>query len=319
MKIEPHHLEIVAAIVEHGGLTEGAAALGKSQPSVSRSLAALEKRLGLRLFEPNRKPLQPTAFCLELAREGQKVRRAGDTAKAMVERLGGDGAPNLRVAAPPLMVDMVLRPLIQRLRPSHPELIVDLRPARSAEVRAQLRDGAIDLGFVPMRPSDDPEGLAFAPQVSARSVIAAPAGHALTQTHALWHADILPYPWILASEQCPCFADLRELLKRLNAPKFEISFMVGSMNNLIHDLTRAQALTVLPAAVAFLQPEPMAIIPLPLTLGDPELTLARLWNPNAPPKGPAAAFAGLSAAELRSVSDEVDRKHAALLDLSAAG
>jgi DNA-binding transcriptional LysR family regulator len=55
MKLDPRHLEILAAIVDHGGLTEGAAALGKSQPSVSRTLAQLEARIGTPLFKPGRR------------------------------------------------------------------------------------------------------------------------------------------------------------------------------------------------------------------------------------------------------------------------
>ena len=46
MKIDPRHLEIISAIVDEGGLTEGAEALGKSQPSLSRSIALLEARIG---------------------------------------------------------------------------------------------------------------------------------------------------------------------------------------------------------------------------------------------------------------------------------
>ena len=80
MKIDPRHLEILAAIVDGGGLTEGASALGKSQPSVSRSLTMLEQRLGVKLFEPNRRPLQPTEFCLSLAAEGRRILEAGQTA-----------------------------------------------------------------------------------------------------------------------------------------------------------------------------------------------------------------------------------------------
>ena len=60
MKIDSEHLEILALIVEKGGLTEGAEALGKSQPSVSRSMTLLEKRVGMPLFEPGRRPLRPT-------------------------------------------------------------------------------------------------------------------------------------------------------------------------------------------------------------------------------------------------------------------
>ena len=39
MKLDSEHLEILAMVVERGGLTEGAEALGKSQPSVSRTMA----------------------------------------------------------------------------------------------------------------------------------------------------------------------------------------------------------------------------------------------------------------------------------------
>ena len=77
MKIDPRHLEILFAIVERGGLTEGAEMLGKSQPSLSRSLAILEERIGLALFEPDRRPLRPTELGISLAAEGRKIFQAG--------------------------------------------------------------------------------------------------------------------------------------------------------------------------------------------------------------------------------------------------
>ncbi|MEX0371747.1 MAG: LysR family transcriptional regulator, partial [Tateyamaria sp.] len=51
MQLDPNHLVMLAAVVDEGGLTSGAHALGKSQPSLSRTLAALEARLGQPLFE----------------------------------------------------------------------------------------------------------------------------------------------------------------------------------------------------------------------------------------------------------------------------
>ena len=76
MKIDSRHLEIIAAIVDNGGLTEGAEALGKSQPSVSRTVAMLEARIGARLFEKNRRPLQPAApLGLAARRESQQHNR----------------------------------------------------------------------------------------------------------------------------------------------------------------------------------------------------------------------------------------------------
>jgi DNA-binding transcriptional LysR family regulator len=49
---------MLAAIIDTGGLGEGASALNKSQPSVSRTVAMLERRLGSRLFEKGKRPLR---------------------------------------------------------------------------------------------------------------------------------------------------------------------------------------------------------------------------------------------------------------------
>jgi DNA-binding transcriptional LysR family regulator len=50
MDVELRHLRCLVAIVDNGGFTGAAAELGLSQPAVSRGLAALERRLGVRLL-----------------------------------------------------------------------------------------------------------------------------------------------------------------------------------------------------------------------------------------------------------------------------
>ena len=60
MKIDERHLIQLAAVVQAGGVTEGAAMIGLTQPAVSRTLSMLEKRLGEPLFLKGRRPLQPT-------------------------------------------------------------------------------------------------------------------------------------------------------------------------------------------------------------------------------------------------------------------
>jgi DNA-binding transcriptional LysR family regulator len=73
MKIDPNHLHMLAAIIDTGGLGEGASALNKSQPSVSRTVAMLERRLGSRLFEKGKRPLRATELCHSLAEQGRVI------------------------------------------------------------------------------------------------------------------------------------------------------------------------------------------------------------------------------------------------------
>ena len=67
MKIDERHLVQLAAVVKAGGVTEGAALLGLSQPAISRTIAMLERRLGEPLFVKGRRPLQPTPLGRALA------------------------------------------------------------------------------------------------------------------------------------------------------------------------------------------------------------------------------------------------------------
>ena len=50
MKLNERHLMELAAVLDAGGVSEGAAMLGLARPTVSRSLAMLQARVGEQLF-----------------------------------------------------------------------------------------------------------------------------------------------------------------------------------------------------------------------------------------------------------------------------
>ena len=61
MDVELRHLRCLMAIVDAAGFTGAAAELRVSQPSVSRTLAALENALGVRLLRRTGREVLPTA------------------------------------------------------------------------------------------------------------------------------------------------------------------------------------------------------------------------------------------------------------------
>src|SRR5499433_4579977 len=55
-------LRILMAVAQAGSMNKAAVALNMSQPAVSRSIAELERAVGLGLFDRNARGVEPTAY-----------------------------------------------------------------------------------------------------------------------------------------------------------------------------------------------------------------------------------------------------------------
>ncbi len=143
-------LKFVLAITRHGSLNAAAKALDTTQPTVSRRLDALERRLGAKLFERAVGGLSPTALCTGLL---ESLNQMEEGAQAVERRLaaretGLQGRITLTSLA--WFGDDVLAPLLARFGARHPlvtlELINDPRRFNLARGEADiaLRIGTFD-------------------------------------------------------------------------------------------------------------------------------------------------------------------------------
>lgn len=286
MKIDSEHLEILAVIVEKGGLTEGAEALGKSQPSVSRSMALLEKRIGMPLFQPGRRPLRPTELGLSLARFGARIRAANQEASLLVQRFRKGHAGRLRVGGSPVFMDGVVSTMIADFQMRHPEVQIDQSYGYVDTLEASLRNGTLDMAILPLHPSQVPPGLSFTPVLPSRNVVAARAGHPLTRRKAIAQADLAPYTWIAPPANSPLYRDLERALKSIGQEDFNVSFSGGTLASIQSVMAGSDALTVLPYSVVFLSRRSMPLEALPLRIDHPERQLGLLLPEGRP--GPPA-------------------------------
>ncbi len=278
MKFDPRHLEILAAIVDQGGLTEGAVALGKSQPSVSRSVAMLEKRVGAQLFEPQRRPLRPTEICLALADAGRTIRTANETAGRTVVNYHSGRGGAVRIAGTPIFMDGVVSAMIAEFQSQNPDVRIDQSYGYIAELIHQLGSDTLDLAILPIRDAEVPEGLRFTQILQGRNVIACRIGHPLARKSPLRLKDIAPYPWIAPPADSPLYHDLRAVLFSIGMRDFKISFTGGSLSAVTNILSGSDALTVLPYSVVFMLRRENRLEALPVRIGDPDRNLGMLVN-----------------------------------------
>ncbi len=270
MKLDPRHLEILAAIVEAGGLTEGAALLGKSQPSVSRSVSLLEERVGEPLFLPTRRPLQPTELGLALAQEGQRILSAGRHASRVVDEHRQGIAGAVRVAGTPIFMDGVISNVIAEFQAEYPNIRIDQSYGYPTELLSKLSAETLDLAILPMRPADVSDEYEFRQILPGRNVIACRVGHPLARKKEVKLEDITEFSWIAPPANSPLFRDLRNTLDGIGMRDLKISFTGGSLSAVVNVLTGSDSLTVLPFSVVFMMQRQKTLAALPIKIGDPD-------------------------------------------------
>jgi DNA-binding transcriptional LysR family regulator len=113
-------------VLREGSLSGAARALGITQPTAGRHVAALEKALGVVLFTRSQLGLMPTEVALAL----QTHAEAMESTAASLERAAtsqGEGVRGVvRISASEVIGVEVLPPIVARLREAHPALKVEL-------------------------------------------------------------------------------------------------------------------------------------------------------------------------------------------------
>lgn len=277
MKIDPRQLEILAAIVDGGGLTDGAALLSKSQPSLSRSVSLLEARLGVPLFHPHKRPLQATELGLRLAEEGRRILHASNAANEAVQSFRAGRAGAVRIGGTPVFMDGVIVPMVAAFQMQNPEVRIEQSYGYAPELTERIQNGTLDIAICPLRAADLPRGVSFDPILPGRNVIACRDGHPLAKAHSVTKDDLLNHTWIAPPAGSPLFADLQRVLADLGAAQARVSYSGGSLSAVMEMLVGSDSLTVLPYSVVFAQRRQYRVRALSIKIAHPDRSLGLLY------------------------------------------
>ncbi|MFJ4810566.1 LysR family transcriptional regulator [Streptomyces longwoodensis] len=146
--VELRQLRCLVAIVDEGGFTDAAAVLGVSQAAVSRTLASLERALGVRLLRRTSRVVAPTATGLRVVAHARRVLGEVD---ALVQEVAS-GHTRLRIGYAWSAVGRHTVAFQRQWAERHPG--TELHLVRVNASSAGLAEGACDLAVV-RRPLDD--------------------------------------------------------------------------------------------------------------------------------------------------------------------
>ena len=144
--------ELFVAVVEAGGFAAAARRLGRSQPAVSRRLAAMEARLGVRLLARSTRAIRLTATGEAFYRRCREALAILGEGEVEAADAGTTIRGCLRVSAPPTYARARMADAVAAMGERHPDVALELvLTERYVDLVTENFDIAVRLG--PVAPS----------------------------------------------------------------------------------------------------------------------------------------------------------------------
>ncbi len=275
-------LEYLIAVAEHRTFGGAADAVHVSQPAMSAQIAELEQRLGVALFERDRRGARITP-------EGEPVlvaaRRVLEEARRLVEIAAtrqGDliGAVGLGVI--PTMAPYLLPTVVRELRRRYPRAELVLREERTAALVAGIRAGGIDVGLLAAPVPELDGSLEVVELARDPFVLALPADHPFVGRSRFPRSALSGLPMLLLEDGHCLRTHAADACSTIGAGT-RSSVQATGLSSLCQMVAAGMGATLLPACAIDVEARPGSGLSV-RALGEPEpfRTVVLAWRPRSP-------------------------------------
>lgn len=197
-RIRLRDLHILLAVAEHGSMAKASAQLAVSHPVISKTIAEMERNLGVRLVERSSQGVELTAYGTALLNCGVAVFDEMRQGLKRLEALTDPASGELRIGCPEITMAGLLPAIVERFSQKYPRVRLHVVLAQTALLQFQeLRRRSIDLliGRIPQDlPADD---LVLDTLFEEPFVAVAGGSNKLARKRHVTLADLIHEPWIM--------------------------------------------------------------------------------------------------------------------------
>ncbi|MEV0583237.1 LysR family transcriptional regulator [Nonomuraea sp. NPDC050310] len=284
-------LKLLVDVGELGSVGQAARAAGVAQPSASKRLAQLERRLGLPLLERTPRGSTLTAEGRMVAGWAVAVLDAARELMRSADAVRRGEAAHLRVAASMTVAEYLVPRWLGEFQEREPEAQAGLDVLNSAEVIARVVAGEVELGFV--EGPSVPEALDSRVVGTDRLVVVVAPGHPWTRRRtALRGVELAATPLVVREQGSGTRETLDRAIGDLHqaAPRLEL----GS-NSAVKGAAQAGAApAVLSAYAVEAELATGRLVEVPLAGVNLVRSLRAVWRRGRVLAGPAAVLLAIA-------------------------
>lgn len=160
-RVKLHDLDVLLAVARAGSMNKAAAVLNMTQPAVSRSIAELERTVGVSLLDRNTRGVEPTAYGHALLNGGRAVFDDLRQTLKDIEFLADPTAGEVRIGCNSILATSFVSAVIERLSQRYPKIVFHFTIAPNEALYRDLRERSVDVVIVQTRGAIAAEWLDF--------------------------------------------------------------------------------------------------------------------------------------------------------------
>ena len=194
-------IEVFHAIYSSGSMTNAAALLNVSQPSISKVLSHAEQQLGFALFERSKGRLVPTPEADQLFKHVTRVYQDVDRLRHIARNLRSADVGRVRIACTPAFGVELMPLAVASFLADNPDVVFDIETLHMQEIDSALLESRIDVGIA-FDPVPSP-GIEVRTLATSRFVVLAPLDSAFDTRKPVSIEDLAGHRFIGLNNRGP--------------------------------------------------------------------------------------------------------------------
>jgi DNA-binding transcriptional LysR family regulator len=251
MFINLHQLRIFQAVAEHQSYSRAAETLFLSQPAVSLQVRALERDVGLPLFERHVRPLTLTEAGTHLLIYTERIFALMEETRLVLDELGGARRGTVKVAASTTAGIYVVPTALGAFHRQNPGIRLTLDVVNRFSVQEKLQSDEVDLAVMGL--IEDDHDLDVATFVPNELVVIAPPTHRLAGGKNISVAELRGEQLLLREEGSGTRTDVERLLGGEDGLPLHVGMELRSSGAIKQAVTAELGIAVMPKAAIELE------------------------------------------------------------------
>jgi LysR family transcriptional regulator, transcription activator of glutamate synthase operon len=283
-RVHLENLEWFVALAEIEHVTEAAAALGVSQPALSRALARFEVDVGTPLFDRVNRRLRLNPYGQIMLEHARRSIAEMQSAVERIDALRNPDTGRVRLAFLHSLASWYVPEQLRRFRESAPRIAFELFQGPADEITQRVLSGHADIAITSPRP--DVSGIVWHRLYEERLCLAVPRGHRLAARARVRLSAAADEPFVALGVQ----AGLRHLTDELWAEDDidpDIVFEALEIPTVEGLVGAGFGVAVVPVPR---DGEDAKVVHIPLTNTGAKREVGLVWERDRPPPPPGQRF-----------------------------